>query len=173
MGPGGSRRYKWQASVGRAHGRALAPPTWHQKIAYKLQLVSAVHPRPPSLARYFILNLYGDLYELYEKTSQLKKKVNRQKSLKMLAEAGEASRLQEAQIFRLFYRSSFFYRNPPPHLRGRVRASFCRERRLNIKLRLLLCILGTQYQTADLNIHVSICVGSCARRQLIPFMHSI
>ena len=48
----------------------------------------------------------------------------------MLAEAGEASRLQEAQIFRLFYRTSFFYRNPPPHLRGRVRASFCRERRL-------------------------------------------
>ena len=29
--------------------------------------------RPPSLARYFILNLYGDLYALYEKTSQLKK----------------------------------------------------------------------------------------------------
>ena len=27
----------------------------------------------------------------------------------------------------------FFYRNPPPHLRGRVRASFCRERRLNTK----------------------------------------
>jgi hypothetical protein len=28
--------------------------------------------RPPSLARYFILNLYGDLYALYEKTSQLR-----------------------------------------------------------------------------------------------------
>jgi hypothetical protein len=25
----------------------------------------------------------------------------------------------------------FFYRNPPPHLPGRVGASFCRERRLN------------------------------------------
>jgi hypothetical protein len=28
----------------------------------------------------------------------------------------------------------FFNRNPPPHLRGRVRASFCRERRLKIHM---------------------------------------
>jgi hypothetical protein len=71
--------------------------------------------RPPSLARYFILNLYGDLYELYEKRSQLKKKIKKKKKRKKgpikksgnAAEAGEADRLQEARIFRFFCRSSF------------------------------------------------------------------
>jgi hypothetical protein len=55
------------------------------------------------------------------------------KNLKMLAEAGEADWLREAQIFRFFVGPVFFYRNPRPHLRGRVRASFCRERRLKAK----------------------------------------
>jgi hypothetical protein len=53
-----------------------------------------------------------DLYELYaweNKKEQLKKNWSDENSLKMIAEPGEVARLQEARIFRLFYRTSLFF----------------------------------------------------------------
>jgi hypothetical protein len=53
----------------------------------------------------------------------------------MLAEAGDLQLyvgFKKHKFSDFFIGPVFFSRNPPPHLRGRVRASFCRERRLKI-----------------------------------------
>ena len=111
-GPGGSRRYKWQASVGRAHGRALAPPARHQKIAYKLHpagvnsaSVAAAEPR----ALFYFKFVWWFVWVVWE-NKPIKKKKDRWKSLKMLAEAGEADQLlfKKHKFSDFFCRSSFF-----------------------------------------------------------------
>ena len=71
-----------------------------------------------------------DLYELFEKTSQLKKNWTDEKVWKCLQKLEKHIGFKEQEFSDFFIGPVFFYRNPPPHLRGRVRASFCRERRL-------------------------------------------
>jgi hypothetical protein len=110
----------------------LAPPPRIQYVLYYLYNIGCVH----STIQYYRTSSHMRAYILHWRSRQNKaliarnqprlvwvvwknmstKKNGPMKSLKMLAKPREAGRLQEERIFRLFYRTCFFNRNPPRHL---------------------------------------------------------